>query len=118
MAEIRIGGIGISQAVIATIVTRAAEGVEGVASVGVRDLATNLVTMLTAKADDQLPAVSASVEDGKLVLEVRLSVFFGYHFRELAAQVRSAVAAAIDAQVGVEVARIDVCIDNLVFPKE
>ena len=28
------------------------------------------------------------------------------------------VIAAIDAQVGVEVERVDVCIDGLVFPKE
>ena len=32
--------------------------------------------------------------------------------------IASAVVAAIDAQVGVEVERVDVCIDGLVFPKE
>ena len=39
--------------------------------------------------------------------------------REQAAEaVRAAVVAAIDAQVGVEVECVDVCIDGLVFPKE
>ena len=37
---------------------------------------------------------------------------------EVAEAVRAAVVAAIDAQVGVEVERVDVCIDGLVFPKE
>ena len=45
-------------------------------------------------------------------------MFFGYPFKELAESVREAVARAIDAQVGVGVARVDICIDGLVFPKE
>ena len=43
---------------------------------------------------------------------------FGYPFKELAESIRHAVAMAIDAQVGVSVASVDVCIDGLVFPKE
>ena len=54
----------------------------------------------------------------KLALTVRVVVFFGYPFKKLAEAVRAAVVAAIDAQVGVEVERVDVCIDGLVFPKE
>ena len=54
----------------------------------------------------------------KLALTVRVVVFFGYPFKKLADAVRAAVVAAIDAQVGVEVERVDVCIDGLVFPKE
>ena len=49
---------------------------------------------------------------------MHLTVFYGYPFKQLAEAVREAVAAHIDAQVGVDVARIDVCIDGLVFPKE
>ena len=74
--EIKIDGIGISPDVLTAIVSRAVSDVEGIASVGVKDLATNLVS------------------------------------------IRAAVVAAIDAQVGVEVERVDVCIDGLVFPKE
>ena len=49
---------------------------------------------------------------------MRLAVFFGYPFTKLAADVREAVATAVDAQIGVRVSSIDVCIDELVFPKE
>ena len=45
-------------------------------------------------------------------------MFFGYPFTKLAEEVRAAVAEAVDAQIGVRVANIDVCIDELVFPKE
>lgn len=116
--EITIAGIGIAPNVLATIVSRAVEDVEGVASVGVKDLATNLVSMFSTKTAEVGPDVEAAVEDDKLALTVHLTVFFGYPFKKLAEAVRAAVSKAIDAQVGVDVARIDVCIDSLVFPKE
>ncbi|AEB07102.1 hypothetical protein Corgl_0994 [Coriobacterium glomerans PW2] len=115
--EICIAGIGIAPEVLETIVTRAVEEVEGVASVGVRDLATNLVSMFT-KAPASMPPVEAVVEGERLVLIVRIVVFFGYPFMDLAAAVREAAVRVIDAQVGVEVSRVDVFIDGLVFPKE
>ena len=49
--EIKIDGIGISPDVLTAIVSRAVSDVEGIASVGVKDLATNLVSMmLSSKA--------------------------------------------------------------------
>ena len=113
--EIKIDGIGISPDVLTAIVSRAVSDVEGIASVGVKDLATNLVSMmLSSKAPASEPAVETEVVGDKLAL----TVFFGYPFKKLAEAVRAAVVAAIDAQVGVEVERVDVCIDGLVFPKE
>ena len=108
--EIKIDGIGISPDVLTAIVSRAVSDVEGIASVGVKDLATNLVSMMLSS--------KAEVIGDKLALTVRVVVFFGYPFKKLAEAVRAAVVAAIDAQVGVEVERVDVCIDGLVFPKE
>jgi uncharacterized alkaline shock family protein YloU len=74
--------------------------------------------MFTAKPQVPEGSVTSEVEDDKLRVCVRLAVFFGYSFTDLAASVRSAVAAAITEQVGVEVSAVDVCIDSLVFPKE
>ena len=116
--EIYISGIGIAPEVIATVVTRAVDEVEGIASVGVKDLATNLVSMLSARSAPAAPAVEAEVVDDKLALTVHVVVFFGYPFKKLAEAVREATAHVIDAQVGVDIARVDVCIDGLVFPKE
>ena len=117
--EIKIDGIGLSPDVLTAIVSRAVTDVEGIASVGVKDLATNLVSMmLSSKSPASDPSVEAEVIGDKLALTVLVVVFFGYPFKKLAEAVRSAVVAAIDAQVGVEVERVDVCIDGLVFPKE
>ena len=111
--EIKIDGIGISPDVLTAIVSRAVTDVEGIASVGVF-----VCMMLSSKAPASEPPVEAEVIGDKLALTVRVVVFFGYPFKKLAEAVRSAVVAAIDAQVGVEVERVDVCIDGLVFPKE
>lgn len=116
--EIYISGIGIAPEVLAAVVSRAVEEIEGIASVGVKDLATNLVSMLSARGTAAAPAVETEVVDDQLAITVHLVVFFGYPFKKLAEVVREAVVHAIDAQVGVSVARVDVCIDGLVFPKE
>ena len=116
--EIKIAGIGIAPEVLSAIVSRAVEEVEGIATVGVRDIATNLVSMLSSKNVPAGPAVECSVVDEELAITVHVTVFFGYPFKKLAESIREATAKAIDAQVGVEVESVDVCIDGLVFPKE
>ena len=116
--EIVISGIGIAPEVLSAIVSRSVEEVEGIASVGVRDLATNLVSMFSSRSTSAAPAVEATVADDALQITVHVVVFFGYPFKKLAEAVREAVLRVIDAQVGVAVARVDVCIDGIVFPKE
>lgn len=117
-SELVISGIGVSKSVVATIVSMAAGHVEGVASVGENAIASGLISVFTARPVSNEPSVESYVQDDKLMLTIRLSVFYGYPFTKLAADVRSSVAAAVSSQMGVEVGRVDICIDNLVFPKE
>ncbi|QWT17080.1 Asp23/Gls24 family envelope stress response protein [Collinsella sp. zg1085] len=116
--EITIEGMGIAPEVLAALVIRAVEEVQGVASVGQKDLASNLVSMFSAKSLSVGPAVETQVVDDALEITTHLVVFFGYSFKDLAQEVRDTVVRAIDAQVGVRVAAVHVCIDGLVFPKE
>ncbi len=116
--ELHISGIGVSKDVVAAIVTRAAEDVEGVARVGGNDIASSLVSVFTSRAMAPERSVTSEVDDGALKVGVHLAVFYGYSFTKLAANVREAVASAILSQVGVEVSSVDVSIDSLVFPKE
>ena len=117
-SELVISGIGVSRSVVSTIVSLAAEHVEGVASVGENAIASGLISVFTARTVSNEPAVESEVVDDKLHISVRLSVFYGYPFTQLAESVRKAIAAAVSSQMGVETGRVDVCIDNLVFPKE
>jgi len=115
--ELSIAGIGISKEVIAAIVTRSAERVEGVARVGDNDVASSLVNVFTRRKSSE-PSVDSFIENGKLRVGVHLAVFYGYPFTALAADVREAVSNGISSQIGVDVAAVDVSIDSLVFPKE
>ena len=117
-SELTIAGIHVSEGVVATIVTDAVERVEGVASVGTNAIASGLISVFTACPQSTEPPVEASVEDNKLHVSVHLSVFYGYPFTKLAQDVRQAVGEAVTSQMGVECGRVDVCIDNLVFPRE
>ena len=110
-SELFIAGIGVSKSVVSTIVTLAAEKVEGVVRVGGNDIASNLVSVFTSRAVPPEATVESEVV-------VHLAVFYGYPFTKLAASVRAAIATAIREQVGVEVGSVDICIDSLVFPKE
>lgn len=116
--ELIISGIGVSRDVVSAIVAMAAEHVEGVASVGEHAIASGLISVFMARPVTNEPAVESSVEDDKLMLTVRLSVFYGYPFTKLADDVRRSIAAGVKSQMGVEVGQVNVCIDNLVFPKE
>lgn len=117
-SELIISGIGVSRSVVSTIVSMAAERVEGVASVGENAIASGLISVFTAKPVSSDPAVESEVIDDKLAITVRLSVFYGYPFTSLADDVRAAVVTAVNSQMGVDVHSVDICIDNLVFPKE
>lgn len=116
--EITIDGISIAPDVLEAIVARAVEQVEGVVCVGVKSISTNLASMIITRSLTAAPGVVSEVVDEKLAITIHLTVFFGYQFKKLAAEVREAAVKAIDAQVGVEVAKVDVYIDNIVFPKE
>lgn len=119
-SELTISGIGVSRQVVATIVTAAAEKVEGVASVGERATASNLVSVFftTGQISTDAECVEAEVVDGALQVTVHLTVLYGYPFTQLADAVREAVAQAVREQMGVKVGAVDVCIDSIVFPKE
>lgn len=116
--ELSIGGITVSSNVIATVVTIAAEKVDGVAYVNGHNVATSLVSLFTQTPTVTGDTIACEVEDGKLVVSLPVAVFFGYTFTELAEEIRQAVAEAVETQVGVEVGAVDIRIDELIFPKE
>lgn len=116
--ELFVGGIGISKNVIAAIVSAAAQKVEGVAAVGVRPIASSLISVFTQRTQSSEPPVESEVVDGSLKVSIHLTVFYGYPFTKLAQTVREAIATTVQEQIGIEISSIDVCIDSIVFPKE
>ena len=71
---------------------------------------------------EEVDYVAAEVLPGKKISRFAIFVRDGNKFifstRDNKATLRAVVAEAVDAQIGVRVSSIDVCIDELVFPKE
>ncbi len=116
--EIVVAGIGVSRGIFAQITVEAVERLEGVAHVGAGAITSNFISAFSRTAEQGEQAVEIEMQDDAVVITVHLAVFFGYTFTELAAEVRSCVVRAITEQVGCEVAEVNVCVDELVFPKE
>lgn len=111
--EIRLEGLGVAPGVLDTIVTLAAESVEGVATVGAPGLA-GLVQKGSRKRGSRAVEVTTG-ENGDVSASIHVQVEYGRRLREVAAQVQAAVADALKSQVGVPVATVDVYVDGLVF---
>jgi uncharacterized alkaline shock family protein YloU len=111
--EIRLEGLGVAPGVLDTIVTVAAEGIEGVAAVGAPGFA-GLVQKGARKGAARAVDVTAA-DTGALSVTVHIQVTYGSKLRKVAVGVQEAVADALASQVGVEVATVDVYVDGLVF---
>jgi uncharacterized alkaline shock family protein YloU len=110
--ELRLEGLGVAPGVLDTIVTVAAEGVEGVATVG----ASGLAGLVQKGAKGASRAVDVCVaEDGALSATIHLQVLYGHKLRDVANNVQAAVADAVSSQVGVNVAAVDIYVDGIVF---
>ena len=114
MANLNLDGIAIADGVVETIVSIALQDIEGVSLVGAPGPAALIGSLAQARPAPQ--GVEVTVVDGNaLSVAVHTEAKFGYTLPDLAAKVRSAVSDAILAQVGVEVASVDVYIDQVQF---
>lgn len=114
MSELNLQGMAIAPGVVETIVSIAVREVEGVAAVGSASTKGNLRSMLGGKPSTQGIELDVD-EDGKLVIDAHIDVYYGQVLPEVADRVRNAIADAVASQVGVEVALVDVYIDGIQF---
>jgi len=114
MAELNIDGMAIAPGVLETIVSLAADKVEGVVSVG--DPTTSGLRSLIGGGKPSTQGIEIETDDeGKLHVSLRLHVKSGMVLPELAANVRKAIDDAVNSQVGIAVGSVDVYIDGIQF---
>jgi uncharacterized alkaline shock family protein YloU len=107
--ELRLEGIDVAPGVLETIVTIAAQGVEGVAAVESGGLS-GLVKGGSGKG------LVVSVGDaGVLSACVHVTLTYGPPLHETAAKVQQAVGEALTSQIGQPVAGVDVYVDAVAF---
>lgn len=111
--EIKLDGLGVAPGVLDTIVTVAAESVDGVSAVGAPGIAG--LMQKGARKGTARPVDVCVSEDGDVMATVHIQVAHGFRLREVAVQVQQAVTEALVSQVGVKVSAVDVFVDALVF---
>ena len=112
--ELSVEGMSIAPGVVETIISIAANEVDGVASVG--SFATSSIrSMLAAKPSAAGIEVDVD-DDGRLRITIHVEVYYGYVLPEVAANLRQSVADALLVQVGLEAAAVDIFEYALQFP--
>ncbi|MDR2108701.1 MAG: Asp23/Gls24 family envelope stress response protein [Coriobacteriales bacterium] len=106
-------GLTIAPGVVETIISLAVQQVEGVA--GLSTITAEGV-LKALRAQRPSPGVLVLAEDdGRLIVDVHLQVFYGYPLPEIAAAVRHAVADALSSQVSIQVSEVNVVIEAIQF---
>lgn len=114
MTDLNIDGMAIAPGVVETIISLAANEVEGVASVG--DPTTSGILNIIGGGKPSTQGIEIETdEDNRLHVTARLYVKSGQVLPDIAAAVRQAVADAVATQVGAEVAEVDIFIDGIQF---
>lgn len=113
MTDLNIDGMALAPGVIETIISIAAQEVEGVASVGSTNTG-GLRAMFASKPATQGIEIDVTDSD-KLRISVRIDVYYGFVIPEIAAQIRAAVTDAVGCQIGIPVDSVDVYIDGIQF---
>lgn len=111
--EIRVEGFGLAPGVLETIITLAAEQVEGVACVCAPGLA-GIVGKAAGKSGSRLIEIVPD-EEGRLGVAVHIQAVYGTPLPSVAREVQASVADAMRSQVGAEVTAVDVFVDGIVF---
>jgi uncharacterized alkaline shock family protein YloU len=111
-SELRLEGLEVAPGVLETIVTLAAESVDGVAGVDPQGLAGFM-----HKASRAKPVEVTLSDDGVFAISVHLTASYGRPLRAVAADVKVAVADALRSQTGNAASTVDVFVDGIVFPE-
>lgn len=99
--------------VVDTIISITASETDGVASVG--SPVTSGLRAMFAAGPSTSGIETVRDEDGKLVVSLHVTVYYGCVLPELAEKLRSSIAEALLVQVGMEVSRVDIYIDGIQF---
>lgn len=104
----------IAPGVAESIAALAVAQVEGVAQIGYKSSSSGgLLSALTKKPSGH--GVLILEEDEGITVDIHLKALYGYKLQEIAAQVRSAVSDALLSQACIEVDKVNITVDGIIF---
>ena len=113
LEKAELGEVKIHENVVAQLVPRAVLGVEGVSRLAGSTLVDDIATLVGSRRM-QSRAVSVILGDeGRVEIEVKLILKFGYHIPETAEQVQTAIVELVESTTGMSVTKVDVLIHEI-----
>ena len=113
LEKAELGEVKIHENVVAQLVKRAVLEIEGVSRLAGSTLVDDIATLVGSRRM-QSRAVSVILGDeGKVEIEVKLILKFGFHIPETAEQVQTAVVELVENTTGMSVTKVDVLVQEI-----
>ncbi|MDR1088691.1 MAG: Asp23/Gls24 family envelope stress response protein [Coriobacteriales bacterium] len=105
----------IAPGVAESIVALAIAQVDGVAQIGSKaaPAGSGLLGILTKRPSGG--GVLILEDDGRIIVDVHLKLYYGYKLQEVAATVRAAISDALLTQACIDIDRVDITVDGIIF---
>lgn len=110
-----IGVVRISDEVVSVIAGIAAQEIDGV--IDSQSGMANLTNIFKTKKNT-IKGTKVTLEDDKAIIDMNVAVEYGKKINDLAEKVQENVKKTVEAMTGLEVAAVNVCIQNIYLPKE
>ena len=114
MQEQESGSVNISEEVIASIAAVSAMEVDGVVTLG---SGINFAELFSGKKSSS-KGVKIAIEESEVVVDVALSVKYGFVIPTIASKVQDNVINAIDSMTGLHVSAVNVHVIGIAFEKD
>lgn len=115
MEEKQLGNIKISEDVIATLVEKAMEEVDGVEGLKT-GMTNNIAAVLGKRAAAR--GVGVEIKDNTVSITAHVIVKYGYRIPELAWKIQEMIKTQVEDMTGLEVLKVNFSVDGIKFPEE
>lgn len=115
MEEKQLGNIKISEDVIATLVEKAMDEVDGVEGLKT-GMTNNIAAVLGKRAAAR--GVGVEIKDNTVSITAHVIVKYGYRIPELAWKIQEMIKTQVEDMTGLEVLKVNFSVDGIKFPEE
>ena len=111
-----LGDVRIHENVIASLVRKAALGVEGISRLAGNALVDNIAEFVGSRRM-QSRAITIDMDDNnRVAIEVKVNIIFGYNIPEVAQAVQKAVVEGVESVTGMTVTKVHVVVQEIEEP--
>lgn len=110
-----IGNVKISEEVIGLLAEKAIKNIDGVIGL-TSNVVESLVAMVSRKTG--VKGVSADIKNENVSITLHTVIRFGVRIPEIAWQIQENVKTVVESMTGLNVDKVNVCVDGVQFPEE